>query len=255
MDRKRQIVNGKTNFIQTILKKSIMKTDWNKLAIIITTIIYCISSISCASVGSSEIEIKEQETKEFFRQWHTESQQILAKNKAKGELQKSINEILALFLSKDEEADLKQRFPKLEYQIVQESIKVSMYKELGQTPKEQNLIFSEVYFKHSLSHDNSHNKILVYTPKYQQILQKKLPYGFTDQTEKQNKNARATLIKMGGNFKYDIPAQIYISFNQELNSAIVYRYREGSFGTPFWFRYSKENNHWKYDGIKFNLHI
>lgn len=236
------------------MENGIMKNIWNKLTKIIAMLIG-FSIISCASIEKHRIETKEQRTKQFFHQWHNESQQILEKNKAKGELQKSINEILTLYLSKDETADSKRLFPKLQYQILEENIKVSMYKKLEQTPNEQDLIFLEVDFKHSLSYNNSDKKILIFTPKYQKILRKKLPYGFTDQTEKQNKNARATLIKIGEGFAYDLPAQIYMSFNQKLNSAIVYRYRKGSFGKPFWFRYSKQNKQWKYDGIKFNIRI
>ncbi len=211
--------------------------------------------ISCTSLRKNRVEIKEQNTKQFFEQWYAESQQILSENKAKGELQKNINEILALFLSKNKKVDFKKRFPKLEYQILHENIKVSMYKKLGETPKDEDLIFSEIDFKHSLNYDNSNKKILIFTPRYEKILQKKLPYGFADQTQKQNKNARAMLVKMGENFNYDIPAQIYISFNQELNSAIVYRYRKSSFGKPYWFRFHKENNQWKYNGINFNIRI
>lgn len=227
---------------------------WNKLTKIMV-VLFSFSIISCASIKKYRIEKKELRTQHFFNQWHIETQQILEKNKAKGELQKSINKILKLYLSKDDKTDSKRLFPKLEYRILDENIKISMYKKLGQKPNEQDLIFSEVDFKHSLNNDNSDKKILIFTPKYQKILQKKLPYGFTDQTEKQNENARAVLIKIGEGYKYEIPAQIYILFNQELNSAIVYRYRKDSFGKPFWFRYNKQNKQWKYDGIKFNIRI
>ncbi len=211
--------------------------------------------ISCTSIKEYPPEKKEQNTKQFFDKWYAESQQILAGNKAKGELQKNINEILALFLTQNEKVDFKKRFPKLKYQILHENIKISIYRKLGETPKDEDLIFSEIDFKHSLNYDNSNKKILVFTEQYEKILQKKLPYGFTDQTQKQNKNARAMLIKMSENLNYDIPAQIHILFNQELNSAIVYRYRKGSFGKPYWFRYHKENNQWKYNGINFNIRI
>lgn len=236
------------------MKSENMKNFWNKIEKTIITL-FCFIIISCSNIEKYITEKKEQRTKQFFNQWYAESKQILEKNKIKGELQKDINSILNLFLSKDKNSKLKHRFPKLEYQILEESIKISIYKELKQTPNDKELIFSEVCFKHSLFYDDFGTKTLIITPKYRKILQKKLPYGFTDQTEKQNKDAKATLIKIGKGFKYDIPAKIHILFNKELNSAIVYRYRKGSFGKPFWFRYNKENKQWKYDGIKFNITI
>lgn len=149
------------------------KNIWNKLTKTIA-VLFSFSMISCASIKKYKIEKKEQNTQRFFNQWHTETQQILAKNKAKGKFQKSINKILTL-LSKDEKTDSQQLFPKLEYQILEETIKVSMYKKLGQTLSEQDLIFSEVNFKHSLNYGNSDKKILIFTPRYQKVLQKSYP--------------------------------------------------------------------------------
>ncbi len=221
----------------------------------IIIIMACFLILSCQSIQHYRTARKEAHTTHFFNQWYAESQQIIEKNNAQGELQKSINEILTLYLSKDEKNDFNKRFPKLEYYILQEHIKVSMYTELESTPHEEQLIFSDINFVHSVPYSSSGKKILIFTPKYKRILQKKLPYGFTDQTEKHNNNARAALTKMGEDMEYDIPAQIYILFNAALDSAIVYRYRNGSFGVPFWFRYSKENGFWKEEGIHFNIRI
>ncbi|PIE47443.1 MAG: hypothetical protein CSA42_03315 [Gammaproteobacteria bacterium] len=200
---------------------------------------------SCSSLKT----INESNVEQFFSQWHDESQQIILKNKEKGSIQQNINEILALHLCQS-----KSKFPNLKYHILTKNIKVSMYKTLGlRPPSEDDLIFSQVDFKHSLECNTL--KTLIFTPKYAKILTKKLPYGFADQTQKSNEQAQAMLVKMGDDLPYEIPAQIYINFNQSLDRAMLFTYREGSFGVPYYYLFHLENGVWKADGVRINLTI
>ncbi len=200
--------------------------------------------VSCSSLKT----INEGNVEKFFNQWYTESQQIILKNKEKGSIQQDINSILALHLCQP-----KSNFPNLKYHILTKKIKVSMYKTLKLRPSDNDLIFSQVDFKHSLECNTL--KTLIFTPKYAKILTKKLPYGFADQTQENNEQAQAMLVKIGDDLPYEIPAQIYINFNQSLDKAMLFTYREGSFGVPYYYLFHLESGVWKADGIRFNLTI
>lgn len=197
--------------------------------------------------------IKEHNSALFFKDWRNDSKLFLSKIESKTKLQQELREIINIELSTYNFPNYKKDFPRLEYMIFPENIRVSMYKyERNRgldVSNEEGQIFVDSLFKNNIGFDKL--KALILTEKYEsQLPKEKLPYGFGSYYEGVNKqNAKVILERppLNKDEHYTLPIRIpYVEFNQSLDTVhlFIYNLRQGTEK-----RYIKLNKKWKLDKI------
>jgi len=208
--------------------------------------VLCLLLISCNSVKSFR-------NVHFFKEWRKDTELFLSKIENKTELQKSLKEVINMELSTYDFPNYKEHFPKIEYIIFPEHIRVSMYKYERNRgldiSNEEGEMFVDSLFKSNIDYNDL--KVLILTEKQKDKLPKKtLFYGFGSYYEGINqKNAKVILerpfIEKGE--YYIPPVKIpYVEFNKALDTTNVFIYNLYH-GTQK--RYVKLNNKWKLDKI------
>lgn len=209
-------------------------------------------NVLCFFILMSCGSLKENKSTSFFNEWHNETNRLFKTN-VSNKIQDNISEILEIELCNNKAFSNKKSFPKLEYRILQEYIKVNMYKYLT---RENYALYEEIIFKDSLLNYNlnckeNNLKTLVLTNKYKKKIGK-LSYGFGSEFSGENKaNAKVIIEKHHSVDYYDLPLKIpYIEFNEAIDSSVINISKTyKSMGK----RYIKLNGKWKFDKELYNL--
>ena len=207
-------------------------------------VILCVILCSCSS-------IKERKSQQFFENWHKDSTLFLSKIETLTEIEKDIKTLITIELNNYKFQDYKKDFPKVEYIIFPEHLRISMYKHERNRgldiTNQEGLIFADSLFKNNINFNKL--KPLILTESYKNKSPKdSLSYGFGSYYENINRNKAKVILErpyLEKGSKYMPPIEIpYLEFNKALDTAHVFIYHLHHNTEK---RYVKQNHNWQLD--------
>lgn len=200
---------------------------------------------SCKSYKSKKVD-------EFFSIWEIDTKNIV-KQDSLNQIEIDISKISELIFCLEKKHD--NRYPNLNYKIVNKDVKVSLVEDLDSPDfktfsapyslKTPTYIFKDsLFFNRPNCHESS-LKLLILTNHYKKKINGKLKFGFGSFNQgKRLENARAILAREYSK-KYKIPKELSkITFNKNRDSAVV------GISVIFGYRlkrFIKVNNNWQFD--------